>query len=420
MGILSATAVVPDIRVESRPANPQKGPDSTDRQRVEPKLGNDWQALDADSRAFLADALSADEDPAPDGLIKLLQAAVSADASDLHLSSGVAPHIRVRGELRPLAGTAAISAGEMESILRAHLSPRQQETLSSRGDLDTAISFGGDGPDQLRFRASVFHQSGSLAAAIRLVPSDIPELDDLGLPQVVNRFAELTSGLVLVTGPTGCGKSTTLASMIEQINVSTAAHIVTIEDPIEYRYQCKRSVVQQREVGTDTDSYLSALRAALRQDPDVILIGELRDLDTIRVALTAAETGHVVFATLHSSNATSAITRVIDVFPGDQQNQIRSQLALSIEGSLSQRLLPSNSGRQVPATEVMVASSAVRNLIRSDKIHQLPSVLETGGAEGMHTFDQSLAALVRRRQVDPSVARASAANVANFDRLIQQ
>ncbi len=385
---------------------------------MESELENDWQALDEDSRAFLTDALSAVGDPADDHLVKLLEAAVSADASDLHLSSDVTPHIRVRGDLRPLAGTGPVSSQELETMLGARLTAHQRDVLAARGDLDTAICFGGEGPDQRRFRASIFRQSGSLAAAIRLVPNQIPDLDDLALPPVVRRFSELTSGLVLVTGPTGCGKSTTLASMVEQINIKSAAHIVTIEDPIEYRYRSKQSVVQQREVGSDTESYPAALRSALRQDPDVILIGELRDLDTIRIALTAAETGHVIFATLHSSNATSAINRIIDVFPGNQQNQIRSQLALSIEGSISQRLLPSIPGRLVPATEVMVATSAIRNLIRSDKVHQLPSVLETGGDQGMHTFDQSLADLVRRRTVDPTVARISASNPAHFDRLI--
>lgn len=385
---------------------------------MERKLESDWHTLDADSRAFLADALSAIGDPADGHLVELLEAAVSAGASDLHLSSDVTPHIRVRGELRPLAGTSSVSSQELDTILGVRLTPHQRDVLAARGDLDTAICFGGEGPDQRRFRASIFRQSGSLAAAIRLVPNQIPDLDDLALPPVVRRFSELTSGLVLVTGPTGCGKSTTLASMVEQINIKSAAHIVTIEDPIEYRYRSKRSVVQQREVGTDTESYPAALKSALRQDPDVILIGELRDLDTIRIALTAAETGHVIFATLHSSNATSAINRIIDVFPGDQQNQIRSQLALSIEGSISQRLLPSISGRLVPATEAMVATAAVRNLIRSDKVHQLPSVLETGGDQGMHTLDQSLADLVRRRSVDPTVARTSASHPASFDRLI--
>ncbi|MDW3221148.1 MAG: PilT/PilU family type 4a pilus ATPase [Acidimicrobiales bacterium] len=393
-------------------------PEGADRHTVHNDIDEDWRTLDDDGRAFLADALAGTGEPTDGRLTELLDAALAADASDLHLSAGTVPHVRVRGELRPLAGSTPLAAADLATMLNAPLSLDQRQLLSARGDLDTALDLSGTNPGNRRFRASIFRQSGSLAAAIRLVPDTIPALDDLGLPAAVRRFTALTSGLVLVTGPTGSGKSTTLASMIQEINQSTRSHIVTIEDPIEYRHVPLQSVIQQREVGGDTESYVAALRGALRQDPDVILIGELRDLDTIRVALTAAETGHVVFATLHSSDATSAVNRIIDVFPGDQQAQIRSQLALSLEGSISQRLVPSTSESLVPATEVMTATSAVRNLIRSDKVHQLPSILETGGDDGMHTFDQSLAGLVRRGAVDPLVARTVASSAANLESLM--
>ncbi len=385
---------------------------------MEAELNTDWNDLDDDSRDFLAGALMEGDTQGGDRLGELLDAAVSAGASDLHLSAGHAPHIRVSGDLRPLAGSELFSERELNEILTGALSVDQRATLESAGDLDTALSLGASG-DGRRFRASFFRQSGSLAAAIRVVPSRIPALADLGLPPLVDQFAQLRSGLVLVTGPTGSGKSTTLASMIEQINQTRSAHIITIEDPVEYRYSPVMSVVQQREVGPDTKSFVTALRSALRQDPDVVLIGELRDLETIRIALTAAETGHVVYATLHSSDATSSVNRIIDVFPADQQSQIRSQLALSIEGCISQRLLTARDGSLVPATEAMVATTAIRNLIRVDKVHQLKSVLEMGGAEGMHTFDQSLAGLVRRGRLDIQVAMTVADNTKNLEALVR-
>lgn len=385
---------------------------------------NDWNQLDDDGRAFLSAALSevetaaGHETPATGRLAELLDAAVAARASDLHLSAGLAPHLRISGVLRPMAGAKALAPAELRDLLHAALTPEQRSVLTASGDLDAGLTLGSEGGVPRRFRASLFRQSGTLAAAIRIVPTEIPPLDALGLPPVITRFVELRSGLVLVTGSTGSGKSTTLAAMIEHVNRSRADHIVTVEDPIEYRYTPVLSVVTQREVGADTQSFATALRHALRQDPDVILIGELRDLETIRIALTAAETGHLVFATLHSSDTTSAINRVVDVFPSDQQAQIRSQLALSIEGCISQRLLPGLNGALVPATEVMVATSAVRNLIREDKVHQLRSVLETGGDVGMHTFDQSLATLVLGRRVDLTVARGAAQSVSNLESLV--
>ena len=406
-------------------------------------LAGDWRSLDDDGRAFLAQALACHGVPGDDDdgtgrgalppplpadrppgevsgqLAEFLLTAVAAGASDLHLSAGCRPHLRVRGVLRPLEGAPVLDAATVHDLVNGPLGPDQSRQLAAAGDLDTSLTLGGDRDGARRFRANLFRQSGALAAAIRIVPDRIPSLASLGLPPGVARFADLGSGLVLVTGPTGSGKSTTLAALIEQVNHSRPAHIVTIEDPVEYRYGPGRALIQQREIGSDTDSFATALRQALRQDPDVILIGELRDLETIRTALTAAETGHLVLATLHSADAPSAVNRVIDVFPADQQAQIRSQLALSLEGCVSQRLLPARrEGALTAVTEVLVATGAVRNLIREDKVHQLRSVLETSGEVGMHTFDQSLARLVRQQVLDGAVARGAADNVAAFDAMV--
>ncbi len=395
----------------------------------------DWRTLDDDGRAFLARALASSGLPddghpssSPDSgpgevrgwLAELLQTAVAAGASDLHLSAGCRPYLRRGGILRPLDGAPVLDAATVRDLVTGPLAVDQRHELAATGDLDTSLTLGGDRVGAQRFRANLFRQSGALAAAIRIVPSRIPSLESLGLPARIARFADLGSGLVLVTGPTGSGKSTTLAALIEQVNRSRPAHIVTIEDPVEYRYTPDQALIQQREVGSDTGSFATALRQALRQDPDVILIGELRDLETIRTALTAAETGHLVFATLHSADAPSAVNRVIDVFPADQQAQIRSQLALSLEGCVSQRLLPgrADGGPLTAVTEVLVATGAVRNLIREDKVHQLRSVLETGGEAGMHSFDQSLARLVRLRVLDVVVARGAADDVSVFDAMV--
>lgn len=361
----------------------------------------EWDGLDDDGRAFLSAALGAPtaepERPEPSvpavptthRLLALFELAEKLGASDVHISVGSSPHFRVRGDLRPAREFGPLVASEIESFVTSLLSPAQLATLRGSGDLDAALLIP-VGDHLLRIRASVFLQSGTLAAAFRLIATRIPAIEDLGLPQIVRRFADLEHGLVLVTGRTGSGKSTTLASMIETINRSRATHIVTVEDPIEFQYIPRQAVIQQREVGVDTKSFSIALRHALRQDPDVILLGELRDLETIRTALTAAETGHLVLATLHSGDTAGAIHRLIDVFPADQQTQIRSQLALSLQGILSQSLERVGE-RFVPITEVLVATGAVRNLIRDDKVHQLRSVIETGADDGMHTMEQSRA-----------------------------
>ena len=433
---------------------PHIGLGPADRLGVDPSLDDGWQTLDDDGRDFLAQALSEIGDRITDGeprpglgpghrlddpatsparrrtdtptgegrLSQLLQLAVANGASDLHLSVDRPPHLRVGGILAPMADHPPLAADELDHLLRAVLDPDQQRELAADGDLDLGLTLPDPaaGTGLRRFRASLFRHSGTLAAAIRIVPDRIPGLDALGLPPVATELANRSGGLVLVTGPTGSGKSTTLAAMVETINHRRAAHIVTIEDPIEYRYTPAHSLIQQREIGADARSFAGALRRALRQDPDVILIGELRDLETIRIALTAAETGHLVFATLHSADTTSAITRIIDVFPAEQQTQIRSQLALSIEGCLSQRLLPATGGGLVPVTEALVATSAVRSLIRESKLHQLRSVLETGAEMGMHTFEQSLATQVRGRRLDPAVVRGATRAPAAVDPVVGQ
>lgn len=371
----------------------------------------EWDGLDDDGRAFLSAALGSTpaaslepestQTPAPTPneavsaepvkhrLMSLFELAEKLGASDVHVSVGSPPHLRVRGELRPAREFGPLAANEIDAFVSSLLSPAQQSTLRSCGDLDAALLIPA-GRRVVRIRASVFLQSGTLAAAFRLIAAQIPAIEDLGLPKIVRKFAELDHGLVLVTGRTGSGKSTTLAAMIETINRTRATHIVTVEDPIEFQYAPRQAVIQQREVGVDTKSFSVALRHALRQDPDVILLGELRDLETIRTALTAAETGHLVLATLHSGDTAGAIHRLIDVFPAEQQSQIRSQLALSLEGIVSQSL-ERLGDRFVPITEVLVATGAVRNLIRDDKVHQLRSVIETGAEDGMHTMDQARA-----------------------------
>ncbi len=376
-------------------------------------IDQDWDGLDADGRAWLSAALEPNPvdaplgDPSPHGtesngggpaavershpLAALFELAASLGASDIHLTAGQQPHVRVCGELRPLRDVGRLSPDDIESFIAGLTSEAERGVLRQTGDLDTAFQTATPrGP--LRLRASLFRQAGSLAAAFRIVPMVVPSIEDLGLPPIVRRLSNLDHGLVLVTGRTGSGKSTTLAAMIETINRTRASHIVTIEDPIEYQYEPVHAVIQQREVGVDTESFAVALRHALRQDPDVILLGELRDLETIRTALTAAETGHLVLATLHSGDTSGAIHRIVDVFPADQQSQIRSQLALSLEGIVAQSL-ERRGDRLVAVTEAMVATGAVRNLIRDDKVHQLRSVIETGGDDGMHTMEQSRAAV---------------------------
>lgn len=331
----------------------------------------------------------------------LLEEMVDMGASDLHLSAGLPPCVRIDGALRPMDGYETLTPSELRRMIYAVLSQRQREKFEADLELDTSHSV----PNVGRFRLNVFVQRDSVGAVLRAIPFKIVPLEKLGVPAVVGSLSNLPRGLVLVTGPTGSGKSTTLASIVDIINSTQPLHIMTVEDPIEFVHSHKRCVVNQREVGEDTRSFAEALKHVLRQDPDVILVGEMRDLETISTALTAAETGHLVFGTLHTQDAPQSIDRVIDVFPSHQQQQIRVQLASALQAVVTQQLLPRATGRgRAVACEVLIATPAVRNLIREAKVHQIYSAMQGGGKYGMQTMDQSLAELVRSSSVSMDVA----------------
>ena len=331
--------------------------------------------------------------------------------TDLLLTTGVPPQARVHGELRPLPGQQALGASEIEAMLAEILTPERFTAWKAADEYD--FSFGWR--DTARVRGNAFSQRGDPAVALRMIPHTVPTMEDLGLPPVLYSFTRRHHGLVLVTGPTGSGKSTSLAAMINQINLERACHIITIEDPIEYVHGHLRSVVDQREVGTDTASFPAALRSVLREDPDVLLVGEMRDPESIRFALTVAETGHLVFATLHTNDTSQALARIIDAFPGEQQPQIRTQLAAALTGIVYQRLLPRPDGGLVAAFEVLVANTAVRNLLKEGKTHQLRNSLVSGTKEGMVTFEQSLATLVRAGAVSYEDAAARSLHLQDLD-----
>jgi twitching motility protein PilT len=331
----------------------------------------------------------------------LLRYAVSIGASDLHLTANMPPTVRLHGALRPMEDVGRIDNNALRDMIFGILPQTHRERFEAEHELDTSHSIAGVG----RFRVNVCLQRGSIAVALRPIPHEIPEFHTLGLPESIQNFTELRRGLVLVTGPTGSGKSTSLASLIDIINRTKPLHIVTVEDPIEFLHGHKRSVISQREVGADTASFSEALRRVLRQDPDVILVGELRDLETIATALTAAETGHLVFATLHTQDAPATVDRIIDVFPPNQQDQIRIQLGSSLQGVVTQQLVPTADGDgRCVAAEVLVCTSAIQNLIRGAKTHQIYSLMQTGGQFGMQTMDQSLATLVKQRVITQGVA----------------
>jgi len=334
-------------------------------------------------------------------LEKLLCLAGEQKASDIHLTVESPPVLRINGSMVQLE-TGKLSPADLETFAYSLLNEQQAERFAEYGELDLSYSLQGVG----RYRVNVFRQRGSIGVVIRLIPFVIPSPEDLGLPPVSIELAKLHKGLVLVTGPTGSGKSTTLASLVNYINRTRACHIMTIEDPIEYLHRHDLSLVNQREVGQDTQSFSNALRAVLRQDPDVILVGEMRDLETIATAVTAAETGHLVLSTLHTNDATQSVDRMIDVFPTDQQQQIRIQLAAVLQGILSQQLLPraDHKGR-VAAIEVMLATPAVRSLIREGKTHQLPTVIQTNAKLGMQTMDKAIMELVQKGLVSYDVVQ---------------
>lgn len=345
----------------------------------------------------------------------LLEEVVRRRASDLHLQVGLPPMTRVDGSLAPIAGYNPLDEASVESLLFAILDENQRQILEKDKEFDFSFAFGTLG----RFRVNAFHERGNLAAALRLIPNEIKTVAELGLPPIVMNFANYPRGLVLVTGPTGSGKSTTLAALVDKLNSETSQHIITIEDPIEFTHKSKKSVVVQREVHYDTYSFSAALRSSLRQDPDIVLIGEMRDLETISAAITIAETGHLVFASLHTNSAAQSIDRMIDVFPPHQQSQIRAQLANILMAICSQRLVPAIGGGRVIAAEVLIANPAVRNIIRVGKGHQLDAVIQTDADAGMQTMDRTLVGLVQSGVVTYDDARSFAVDLTEFERLMR-
>lgn len=345
----------------------------------------------------------------------LLEEVVRRRASDLHLQVGLPPMFRVDGALVPAPGFNMLDQAGVETLLFAILDNDQRQILAKDKEFDFSFAFGTLG----RFRVNAFHERGNVAAAFRLIPNAIKTTAELGMPPVVSNFTNYPRGLVLVTGPTGSGKSTTLASLIDKLNSETSQHIITIEDPIEFTHKSKKSVVVQREVHYDTYSFSAALRSSLRQDPDVVLIGEMRDLETISAAITIAETGHLVFASLHTNSAAQSIDRMIDVFPPHQQSQIRAQLANILMAICSQRLVPAIGGGRVVAAEVLIANPAVRNIIREGKTHQLDAVIQTGADAGMQTMDRTLVSLVQGGIVTYDDARSFAVDLSEFERLVR-
>jgi len=345
----------------------------------------------------------------------LLEEVVKRKSSDLHLQVGLPPMLRVDGALIPIAGADVLSDEAVETLIFAILDEDQKQILLKDKEFDFSFAFGELG----RFRVNAFHERGNLAAALRLIPNEILTIEQLGLPPIVNKFADYPRGLVLVTGPTGTGKSTTLAAMIHKINMERSEHIITIEDPIEYTHRSKKSVIVQREVHYDTYSFSAALRSALREDPDVVLIGEMRDLETIASAITIAETGHLVFATLHTNSAAQSIDRMIDVFPPHQQPQIRSQLSNILMAICSQRLIPQIGGGRIAAAEILVATPAVRNIIREGKTHQLEAVIQTGSEFGMQSMDKTLVNMVHNGTISYDDARSVAVDIEELDRLMR-
>jgi twitching motility protein PilT len=345
----------------------------------------------------------------------VLMEVVARRASDLHLSAGAPPTVRVRGRLDRLEGYPVLSDTDTREIVYSILSGDQRQRLETNWQLDFAYSI----PGHARFRVNAYFQRGAIGAAFRLIPFELTSIDQLGLPPAVHDLTRKPRGFVLVTGPTGSGKSTTLAAMLDEINSSREEHIMTIEDPIEFLHAHKKCLVNQRELGSDAQSFAAALKAALRQDPDVILVGEMRDLETISTALTAAETGHLVFATLHTQDTAQTVDRIIDVFPPEQQGQVRVQLSVALQGIVTQQLLPTADGSgRVAACEVLVPNPAVRNLIREGKTHQIYSVLQTGSAQGMQTMDAALVSLVRTGKVSQKLAEERSSAPEELRRLL--
>lgn len=347
---------------------------------------------------------------------KILKYCVEQNASDVHILAGVPPTLRLYGELMPIPEAKPITPERSQEMLFSVMNEDQRSILETDKEIDFSYSI----PSGHRFRVNVYYEKGVLAGAFRAIPSEIRSIEELGLPSVLHKFTKRKQGLVLVTGPAGHGKSTTLAAMIEEINQNRSEHIVTIEDPIEFVYEPKESIISQREMHADTHSWSVALRSTLREDPDVVLIGEMRDKETIASVLTIAETGHLVFATLHTNNAAQTIDRIVDAFPEEQQSQIKSQLALSLEAVLSERLVPSLDDKLTPVMEILIATSAVRSNIREGKTHLLQNVIQTSGEMGMKTLDMALAEAYQNDEISLEVGRSYADNLDDFNRLVSR
>lgn len=347
---------------------------------------------------------------------KILQLCVQYGSSDVHITVGSQPHLRVQGKLLPVPESQVVTQKAASELITPLLSSEQRELVNVDRELDFsyAISSGE------RFRVNVYHEQGSMAAALRLIPAKIQSIEELSLPPIMGNLTQLKQGLVLVTGPTGHGKSTALAAMIDKINKERSEHIVTIEDPIEFLHTPSKSIISQRELHSDTHSWGVALKSVLREDPNVVLIGEMRDYETIESALTIAETGHLVFATLHTNSAAQTVDRIVDVFPEDQQQQIRSQLASMLEAVLSMRLVPSVDNRRVPVVEILLATSAVASVIRDGKTHMLTNVMQTSGDAGMRTLEMALAEAYGRKAISLEIAREYAQNLEELNRLVSR
>ena len=391
-------------------------PAVADRSELMRAIAMIYGAGDGEVTEFGSDVVVGDEQLEDDLHINdLLDLVIQWGGSDLHLASGSPPVIRVNGDLRPVTDLPIFNGSQIRQMVFSILTQKQREKFEDNLELDTSYALPGRG----RFRVNVFVQRDSVGCVMRAIPYDIVDFERLGIAPAVQAWAHMPRGLVLVTGPTGSGKSTTLASLIDIVNRERSVHIMTVEDPIEFLHSHKRSLINQREVGEDTHSFANALKHVLRQDPDVILVGEMRDLETISTALTAAETGHLVFATLHTQDAPQSIDRVIDVFPAHQQQQVRVQLAAALQGICTQQLLPTVDGQgRAVACEVMVATPAIRNLIREGKTHQIYSMLQAGGRYGMVTMDMSLAQLVKSRRISLDIALERCANEEDLRRLL--
>jgi len=349
-----------------------------------------------------------------DQLSDLLKITIKEQASDLHLSKGHSPTLRISGKLIPLVKNKKLEAEDTKGLAQALLLEEQWQRFLDQKEIDFSYNFGDN-----RFRVNIFFQEGEVAMALRLIPFAIKTIDELNLPIILRNFTKVSQGFVLITGPSSQGKSTTLAAIINEINHNRAEHIITIEDPIEYIFQDDKSIIDQREIYKDTLSFPKALRSTFRQDPDVIMVGEMRDAETMSTAITAAETGHLVFATLHTNSAAQSIHRIVDTFPASQQDQIRAQLSGSLLGIVSQRLVPKITGGMIPACEIMLTTPAVANLIRENKIHELPLVIETSNEVGMISLNRALADLVRRKEISLESALSYSNNSVELKMLVK-